>query len=209
MSLGMGDTLNFYCYLSSFISMKELSRMLGIPIYIRGPHTEEKLKLQELYDFGFYHPEFPIRIRRYLLPAVNNSTFRSLTQKNYDSYIKNLARHYFVVYRKLKSNPVFFEKEADRYYQLVKKNRLEPFYLERFLLFMHPDFTDGESIEDSAKFSTFPKDEEFEFALIKQVVGFWIRRNIDKTDTLFYLGLVDLISTYDNDFYESRIQLKQ
>jgi hypothetical protein len=94
---------------------------------------------------------------------------------------------------------------VERYNDLLSEKRLDPYYLEKYVLFMHPDYTDGEDLEDSAKFKSFKGDEQYKEELVKQIVGFWIRRRLDKTDYLFYQGLVDLISIYDPEFYKSRI----
>ncbi len=191
--------------MNSFISIGELSKLLSIPIFIHGPHSENKLNTFDQHDFGYYHPEFPIRIRKYFIPALNDSTFRTLTQQTYDLYIKKYSRTFFVVHRKLMSNQEFYDKETERYLMLVEEKRLDPFFLERFNLFMIPDYTDNEDPEYGAKFKTFAGDEFYETKLVRICVGFWLRRRIDNTETLFFDGLLDLIKTYDLEFYQSRL----
>lgn len=200
------DIIQFFYYMRSFLSFRDLSKLLGIPVFIRGPHTDDTLVINDSFQFGHYHPEFPIRLRKFFIPAIHNVSFRSLTQSNYDLYIKRLARTFFAVYRKLNSNPEFYAKEVNRYNNLIVEKRLDPFYLERFVLFMKPEYTDGEDLEDSAKFKTFKGDEEFEEELVKQVIGFWIRRKIDQTDFLFFEGLSDLLLSYDFEFLKSRLE---
>ncbi len=204
--LEKSDIINIYFYLRSFISIQELSNLLGIPIFIKGPHSDDSIVINHKSEFGHYHPEFPIRLRKYFVPAVNDSSFKSLTQSTYDQYIKNLARTFFVVYIKLNSNSEYYHKETERYQELCKERRLDPFFLEKFVHFMKLGYTDSEDIEEAAKFKTFKGDDDFDEDLVKQVVGFWIRRHIDKTDYQFYLGLADLISTYDQKFYEERLE---
>ncbi len=201
------DLLNLYYYLRSFISFAELSKLLSVPIYISGPHTDDTIIINHKSKFGHYHPEFPIRIRKYFLPAMSDASFRSLTQSNYEKFIKNLARTYFVVYLKLHSNKEFFQKEVERYNELVTEKRLDPFYIERFVLFMKKDYTDGEDIEESAKFKFYDGDDEFNEDIVKHAVGFWLRRRIDQTDLSFFHGLKDLIFLYDRVFYESRLEI--
>lgn len=204
--LEKSDIINMYYYLRSFISIQDLSGLFGIPIFILGPHADDSIVINHKSRFGHYHPEFPIRLRRYFIPALENPSFKSLTQSTYDNYLKRLARTFFVVYIKLNSNSEFFNKEVNRYHELCKEKRLDPFYLEKFVHFMNTGYTDSEDIEEAAKFKTFKDDEAYEEELVKQVVGFWMRRRIDKTDYQFYLGLADLISTYDRRFFEERLE---
>jgi len=205
-TLEESNFIELYDYLRSFLSMNDLAKMLGVPIFISGPHTDSTLALTDKYQFGHYHPEFPIRLRKFFIPAVNNSTIRSLTQKNYNSYLKRFARTFFAVYQKLNSNSDFYDKEVLRYTELIADRRLDPYYFERFILFMKIDYTDGEDLEESAKFQSFKEDEKLDEDLVKLVVGFWIRRRIDQTDFLFYQGLIDLIKVYDTEFLDKRLE---
>ncbi|WP_411824203.1 hypothetical protein [Leptospira sp. 'Mane'] len=199
---------NYFCYLRSFASPKQVSELLGVPIFINGPHGNGELVTNHPSSFGFYHPEFPIRLRSYFLPAKKNSGFQKATQKIYNEYIRKMARAFFVIHRKLESNREYYEKETDRYIDLVTEKRLDPYYLDKYDLFLVPDFTDAEEEADGSKFISWEGDDIYPAVLVREVVGFWIRRRIDGTETQFYLGLTDLLKLYDLDFYESRSKEK-
>ncbi|WP_246047668.1 hypothetical protein [Leptospira ilyithenensis] len=199
---------NYFCYLRSFASPKQISELLGIPIFISGPHEGGELVTNHSSRFGFYHPEFPIRLRSYFLPGKKNPGFQKATQKIYDDYIRKTARAFFVVHRKLESNQDYFDKETNRYIDLVSEKRLDPYYLDKYDLFLVPDFTDAEEESDGSKFVSWEGDDIYPAVLVRETVGFWIRRRIDGTEPQFYLGLTDLLKLYDFDFYETRMKEK-
>lgn len=194
----------FYCKIQTIISLKKLSEYLGIPIFESGPHTKYYLELNSPNDFGHFHPEFPVKLREYLLPAKSNKALYTVTLPIYEHSIRNIAREFFIVYQKLDSNPKFFRKEADRYLMLVEEKRLDPYYLDRFILFLYPAFTDNEDPEESSRFVYRKGDENIDAQVVKELVGFWIRRKADGTDTEFVLGLIDLLKLYDPEFYQNR-----
>ncbi|MDF3821439.1 hypothetical protein P3G55_16160 [Leptospira sp. 96542] len=199
--------LNFYCKLQRVVSVSQLADLLGVSIFKEGPHTRSRLILNHTREFGHYNLEFPVKLREYLIPAKKKPSFRAITQPVYDKFIKVTARSYFSVYQKLDSNPDFFDKESKRYETLVEEKRLEPFYLDRFIFFMHPDYTDSQDVEEAAKFTIRKNDENVSGEVTREAVGFWLRRKIDGTNLEFLLGLIDLLKIYDSEFYEIRTNL--
>ncbi len=193
-----------FCKIQTVLSFRKIAEYLDIQIFESGPHTKYYLELNSTDSFGHYNPEFPVKLREYLLPAKTNETLFTLTLPIYERLVRNTAREFFIVYQKLDSNPKFFRKEADRYLLLVEENRLDPYYLDRFILFLYPAFTDNEDPEESSRFVYRKGDETMEAQVVKELVGFWIRRKADGTDTDFILGLVDLLKLYDSDFYQNR-----
>jgi hypothetical protein len=197
----------FHCRLQKLISLQKLSDLLGTPIYRSGPHSLSGLVLNEPNQFGHYDPNFVKSIREYFLPAKANPSFRAITQGVYDSIIMDTARSFFIVYQKLDSNPKFFVKEAERYRLLTVENRMDPYYLDRFILFMYPAYTDNEDPYEASKFSYRKGDEFLDAQVVKELVGFWLRRKVDGTSNEFHLGLVDLLKIYDPEFYTMRTNL--
>lgn len=197
-----------FCKVQTVLSVHKLSEYLGIPIFLFGPHSKYYLERNHPYEFGHYNPEFPKKLREYLLPAKQSSKFFLITKPIYEEWIKQTAREFFIVYQKLDSNPQFFRKEADRYLMLVDESRLDPFYLDRFILFLYPAYTDNEDPEEASKFKVFPGDEKMDSQIVKELVGFWIRRKADGTEIEFITGLLELLRLYDSEFYESRTNTK-
>ncbi|XDD46545.1 hypothetical protein AB3N60_00180 [Leptospira sp. WS39.C2] len=197
-----------FCKIQTVLSLHKLSEYLGISIFLSGPHSKYYLERNDQYNFGHYNPEFPKKLREFLLPAKTNPKLLILTQPIYDEWIRDTARNFFIVYQKLDSNSGFFRKEADRYLLLVDESRLDPYYLDRFILFLYPAYTDNEDPEEASKFKTYPYDEQMDSQIVKELVGFWIRRKADGTDLEFILGLVELLRLYDSEFYEFRTNSK-
>ncbi|WP_244241762.1 hypothetical protein [Leptospira jelokensis] len=197
-----------FCKLQTVISLPKLAEYLGIPIFISGPHSKYYLERNDQSDFGHYNPEFPKKLRDYLLPAKQNPKLLQITKPIYEEWIKQTARDFFIIYQKLDSNPNFFRKEADRYIMLVEEGRLDPFYFDRFILFLYPAYTDNEDPEESSKFKVFGGDEVMDAQIVKELVGFWIRRKADGTDLEFISGLVALLNLYDPEFLEFRTNSK-
>lgn len=197
----------FYCKLETIVGIEALSELLGTEIFRSGPHQSSSLVLNDTSSFGYYHPDFPKALRRYLIPAKYNAAFRAITQSVYDEYIQETARSFFIIYQKLDSNPKFFKKEAERYKRLTDEDRMDPYYLNRFILFMYPAFTDNEDPYEAAKFTIRKGDEELDAQMVKEIVGFWLRRKVDGTEREFHLGLTDLIKIYDPEFFILRTNL--
>ncbi|WP_232225757.1 hypothetical protein [Leptospira terpstrae] len=193
-----------FCKIQTVVSFKKLSEYFGIQIFESGPHSKYYLELNSPSEFGHYNPEFPLKLREYLIPAKTNPILYKVTLPIYESLLRNTAREFFIVFQKLDSNPKFFRKEAERYLLLVEENRLDPFYLDRFILFLYPAFTDNEDPEESSRFVYRKGDDNIDAQVVKELVGFWIRRKADGTDTEFILGLVDLLKLYDPEFYQYR-----
>lgn len=199
-----GGIRNYYCHLKNFSNLPELEEYFGGKVFLKGPHKDGFLILDDRLDFGHYNPEFPVFLRNTMIPASKDKTFRALTQPIYNEYVRPLARTYYATYMKLGSNRVYKVRERIRYKSLIAKKTLEPYYYEKYYSFMEPGFTDDENKHVSSKFQVYPGDEEFEGNVVKTAVLFWIRRSIDKTDTEFFEGLKLLLLTYDADFLKSR-----
>ncbi|WP_244147643.1 hypothetical protein [Leptospira yanagawae] len=193
-----------FCKIQTVISLHKLSEYFGIKIFISGPHSKYYLERNDQFDFGHYNPEFPKKLKEYLLPAKQNPKLLQITKPIYEEWIKQTARDFFIIYQKLDSNSNFFRKEADRYLMLVEEGRLDPFYFDRFILFLYPAFTDNEDPEEASKFKVFVGDEVMDAQIVKELVGFWIRRKADGTDLEFISGLVELLNLYDPEFLEFR-----
>jgi len=189
------------------VGLEALSELLGTEIYRSGPHSSSSLVLNDTSSFGYYNLNFPKALREYLIPAKQSPSFRAITQSVYDEYIKETARSFFIVYQKMDSNPRFFKKEAERYKRLTDDDRMDPFYLNRFILFMYPAFTDNEDPYEASKFAFRKGDEEIDAQIVKEIVGFWLRRKVDGTEREFHLGLTDLIKIYDPEFFMIRTNL--
>ncbi len=197
------DYFTVYCHLLNFSHRRELERFLKAKAFLKSPHGEEVLVRDHLSQFGQYNPVFVERLGHLLDWPERSEFFRKTTSKTYDIYFRFLARSFYLCYVKLHSNEKFFQKEKERFRDLVAEKRLDPFFLDKYSLFLHPDYTDAEEETESSTFPGHLSKVNFSEKVTKQAVGFWIRRSIDKTDILFFRSLERLILVYDKEFLQN------
>ena len=177
------NLLNFYCHIkTNFIGYNKLSELVGLPVFIKGPHTENQLNLNNKYYFGYYNPFFVTWLKNNLIPAAQEPAFRELTQPFFDKYVQKLARTFYLVHELLFDDPDYLKQEQSAYLELVNHRQLPYGY--------------------SLKYKNFKNLSEkgyLEFD-IATAVSFWIRRIIDGTENEFFSGLKLLMTTYDSSF---------
>ncbi len=193
-----GGMRNFYCHSINFCDFPTFRKMIGVPIFRKGPHGPGGLVLDAPDSFGHYNPEFVVRLRRALLPGAADAAFQSATQDVYDAFVAPLARIFFVTRRKLMMNPAYLEQETRAYLVLVNAGTLPRWYYEKYFYFMNPSFVDRENDQDYLMSNGF--DGGWDGNMVKTCVAFWIRRSIDGTSDEFNEGLELLLKTYDGDF---------
>jgi hypothetical protein len=190
-----GGMRSFACHLFDLIPYADFQRLVGTRIYVKGPHTGEALTLNSENSFGYYNKEFVLKINRMLIPAISDPLFRERSQKIYDGHIQNLARIFFVTYRKWKSNPEALKKERSIFVSHLVHRDLPESYYEKFYYFMNPGFT----VEDGEN-EMADDDGGWDGNVVKTAAAFWIRRFTDGTAETFSEGLMNLMNAYDGDF---------
>lgn len=193
-----GGMRNWYCHILTFISYRKFSDLIGVPVFVSGPHTASDLNLDSSGSFGHYNKEFVARLRRVMIPGESNIAFRTATQGSYDRCVRPLARIFFVTYRKLTDHPSYLEQEKRRYLALIGAGNLKPYNYEKYFYFMNPGFID--SRDDEAYLMKHGFDGGWDGNVVKTCVAFWIRRSIDGTADEFYTGLEKLLQAYDGTF---------
>lgn len=195
----MGGMRNFFCHMLSFVDFGSFTGLVGIPLFRKGPHTEEGLVLDSPDSFGHYNPAFVALLRKALIPGAGDRGFRAATQDAYDEFVAPLARIFFVTRWKLTKNPGYLAKESRAYMALVKAGRLPRDYYEKYFYFMNPSFIERENNENYLMSHGF--DGGWNGNVVKTCVAFWIRRSIDGTFDEFSRGLDLLLETYDAQFF--------
>jgi hypothetical protein len=192
-----------YQWLIDYSSKNDLESILNQKAFLSGPHREEVFVRNDSKQFGHYNPEFVRLLGNILDLPERNSIFRNNTQSTFITLFQETARTFYTVNRKLHSNPAFLKNETERYSNLIESGRLDPYYLERFVLFLHPDFTDSEEIESTNQFRIKETDFSYPTNIVKEAVGFWLRRKIDNTEPIFLENLIRLLQIYDNSFLQA------
>lgn len=183
-----GGILSFYCHAKTLLSLAELQRLAGVPIFASGPHgAEPALGIAD--DFGHYDPRFVRWLRAALLPARSDATFRARTQPVYDAYVAHAARVWYGTRRRLEAHRAWFEKDVAWVRASLARQALPDDYLSRYYELMAPSFFGGPGAEvlDSG---------DWDGEVVKSAVGFWIRRELDGTAAEFAAALDELVGIY-------------
>ncbi len=196
-----GGMRNFYCHAVNFIDYGRFADLVGVPVFLSGPHSREALALDSRFSFGTYNPEFVSRLGDLLVPGDRDSAFRAATQGVYDVSIRPLARIFFITYRKLLDNPAFLVQEKNDYIIALKKKTLEPYYYEKYFSFVDCEYPYHG--KNHSEFEGPGFNGTCDGNVVKTCVAFWIRRSIDGTDDEFYAGLEKLLRIYDGNFLKS------
>ena len=177
-SFPKGGLRIFYCHVKTLLDYEKIQKLAGVPIFLQGPHQNEKLQLNASDQFGYYNPDFVKWLTNYLIPAIEDPSFREATQKIYEQFVEPLAQTYYVVHEHLVKHPDFLKKEQDAYLEAIRSQRLDKNYYEKYF-----------------SFSTLHQ-QGFDGRLVQTSVAFWIRRFIDGTEREFFTGLTTLMNTY-------------
>jgi|GEM_PF-4819841 len=198
----MNSDLGFdylFCLASEYVSLVELKKWIGIDPWHKGPHGEEVFVGNDSGSFAHHNPDFLKVLFKTLELPERSSLFVDQTKTIYTRDLSWYVRVAYLVKRKLNSNDVFYQKESMRYQNLLEENRLEPYYLDRFQWFLHPDFTDSDIQEDASVFMADSWEFEYNGLFSKEMVGFWIRRKCDKTEKLWESAMLRILKLYDEE----------
>lgn len=198
-----GGIRSFACHTAPPAMYAELVREAGVSPFLSGPHSDQSLNLSSPNSFGRYNPRFVRLLIDTALPAAGDDAFRAATQNIWDEQVRPLAHVMLATYRKFEENPQLLRRERARYEGLLASGRLPAGDYERYFSFMNPRF---EARIDANPDYFFDEgfDGGYEGNVVKTCAAFWIRRNIDGTDKIFYEGLIRAFRTYEPEMLEER-----
>ena len=189
-----GGIRNFYCHALSTIAYDAVVKLSGVAPFVRGPHTS-RLSLNDPRDFGRYNPKFVRFLVDNAVPAANDAKLREETQSLYDSYVRQLARVYYVVHQRLEAKPAWKKARRDEYMRVMdEKNPNWSAYYDKFSTFLGEADTEWGGYDPN---------------LQSAAVAWWLRRDVDKTAPLFLEGLTKLLRTYDAQWLDTQSKRKQ
>lgn len=193
-----GGMRNYWCHLSSLLSLPELEQAAGRPIFLAGPHQAGKLDLANPGDFGHYNPAFVVWAGKVAIPE-DPETRRRL-QPVYDQYMQPLARIHWVVWQKLQANPKCTSKELNLYQARIRAGTSNTggswgAWYERWFFYMNPAFCQKAGQDNWLMDHGF--DGGVDGNVTKTAVGFWLRRIMDGTADEFAAALQNLLAAFD------------
>lgn len=189
----LGGIQSFWCHRPESLTVAALREAAGGKIFASGPHSADDLVLDAKNDFGHYDPAFVK-----WLGAQIPDTSTPETQAIYDRYMKSLARIFWQVLGKTKTEKACFDREKNAYADLIAKKKLPDDYYERWFYFMNAQFCSKppKGMIDSYLMN-HGGDAGVDGNVTKTVVGFWLRRSMDGTYDAFAQGLEKFLKVFD------------
>lgn len=198
----LGGIQSFWCHRPDSLTVAALREAAGGKIFVSGPHSADVLVLDAKQDFGHYDPTFVTWLATQV-PATSTPE----TQLVYDRYMKPLARIFWQVLGKTKSEKPCFEREKSAYADLIAKKKLPDDYYERWFYFMNAQFCakPPKGMADSYLMN-HGGDAGIDGNVTKTVVGFWLRRSMDGTYDAFAQGLENFMKVFDRAAVDGKIE---
>lgn len=184
-----GGLLSVYDHLRTFVNYRTLVKIVPVPIYTSGPHSNISLSLNERYEFGHYNPEFIKWLDRHISILTEDGKFIKKTKPLFDKYLCETAFAYWECYRYLDK-----DKELKEYLKTDYLKRIDEKTLpEKFYYDIAWDSEQYKSIDLLGK--------KYNINVVAPAIYFWIRRSIDSTDEDIYKALDKILRAY----YPARI----
>jgi hypothetical protein len=164
-----------YCYLSSLVSLDQLQKLAGLPVFASGPH-KEKLDLFSRKSFGRYNKDFANWILNKVVPVLIEPSFRAANQETFNAYLK----------------PSLLKMRAAMLYAIMDWGRL------RTIASVYEKQLNSPEGVESAFNTLYPLMSESPNPLscTPEAVGFWVRRSIDGTIEPFMVSLTAILNAY-------------
>lgn len=189
----------FGCHLLAQLSWADLQRLAPMKVFLKGPHSDQKLDLGSRRSFGYYNPQFVSWLEQSFIPASNDAAFRKATQSIYDAYVRRLARTMFVTHEKLVSNSAYLNSEKKALLDAITNQTLSESWYVKWFFFMNPTFL-KQPDKDVSGFWRDGGEGGWNGHVVETSVAFWIRRSIDGTEGAFFSALKRLLQVYDPQF---------
>lgn len=165
----------------------------GMPVYLSGPHQESMALLSEQgvhESFGHYNPRFVEWFLAHAIPASQNEPLLILTQPFYDTYFRQTAHTFDRVYETMAEREDCYALQRDAYVESMQDgvyhNR------EDWSAWLVPDFCASPS-RPTYDLLTEVHDPN----VMRDALGFWMRRDLDGTAKQWHAGLKQLRATYE------------
>jgi hypothetical protein len=191
-----------YCEISHSMDMHRAEQLAGMKIFLPGgPHGETPN--WNSASFGHYNPKFVKWAKDNLLPVRSEAT-----QIIYEQYLQRDARIFLLTYNRLNSHPELLKEMADIYRSgsVPPPDKNGVSWLEdRFFSFPIDNDPDVKSLPPP-QWRGKGANEQTDAYVYETAMGFWARREADKTRPLFYQYLTNMLNAYDPDFQHRRAQ---
>lgn len=170
----------FMCHARNGMSWTELVARAPTAPFTSGPHASTGLNLDHPRDFGHYDPAFVRWLGGFAIPE-DPATVSAL-RPTYDAYVRPLARTSWLVRRALQADPTCRDRVKRDYSAVMERGQADG-YTEAWYDFPCKDPGD---LGDGN--------------VVKTVVAWWLRRELDGSATEWDAQLARLIRAFDRDW---------
>ena len=188
----------FYNKLKPIMSLETMQSLSPEPVFLAGPHKSD-FDLNS-GDFGRYNPKFLAWASDRVIPAATDPKLRSLTQRMYNRYLRDLARGYYDTYRYLQADTARLARVIEGYTAVIAKDRARGTTSSgspsRYLSDAFDSYASSYGRRGWFSRPAQP-GTNLDFYTAKVAAGFWVRRTIDGTAPQFLDLLKKLLATYD------------
>jgi hypothetical protein len=182
-----GGLQSVYYRLQNFISYHNLGKLSPYPIFVSGPHGKQDLRLNERFNFGHYNPQFLNWFNTQLVKILQNGSVIQNTKKKFEKYLGKTAMSYWATYKTLNQYPDELNSLLHDYKTKIDNGTLPERYYEQISY-------NGAAKKYKSLKALF---NSYDINIINSAVYFWLRRNIDNTDQLFFAILENLLGAYE------------
>lgn len=195
-----------YCHWANSMNLETIFNILGEPLFVKGPH-KKTANFNAKSSFGYYNPKLIQKVKSLILYGLlTDSTFIVLTQFTYNQYLKAMSRSYYLTYHWLQiseewlMNPLAV-KYSHKPSAMINMKSLKARYLQ--------SLSTGNPVDlgEAVRAPTEALDKQYQGHInelswyhINTALSWWVRRNIDQTDIIFYEILREIIKVYDPEF---------
>jgi hypothetical protein len=195
-----------YCHWSNSMNLETIFNILGEPLFVKGPH-KKTAHFNAKSSFGYYNPKLIQKVKSLILYGLlADHTFIVLTQMTYNKYLRAMLRSYYLAYNWLQiseewlMNPLAV-KYSHKSSAMINMRSLKTRYLQSLSTGMPVDLGEAVRAPTEALDKKYKGHiNELSWYHINTALSWWIRRNIDQTDIIFYEILRESIKVYDPEF---------
>ncbi len=175
-----------YAILKPLINPAVLERIVGEPVFLKGPHSGADINYDSENSFGHYNPEFLRALNASLSALTKMEALVEELQPLYDREFKRVMRGFFETYESATNRPRLTKMFTDILSKPAGKGERGREINQFFI----------------AQFTNLPGGMEG----LEQMMAarFWVRRSVDGTADEFYQLMLLTLQTFDPEYLYSK-----
>jgi hypothetical protein len=177
-----------YNNIKILMDLDKIRSISPVPIFLSGPHQTDFEN--SIAEFGHYNPAFLNWLKKYAIPAHQDSVLQRLTMPFYTKFLQVQVRNFYNTYKYHAKNDYILPAMAKAYLELPEERSDE----DKSTFWFYDNFTVSSSAPpEMPEERSFDRNETF----ASVACAFWLRRTLDGTIEHFRGILVKLLLAYD------------